>query len=87
MGGGILTRILDILRAAQGPIEIRDLARQLDIEPAALEGMLATLRQMGHLAEVSCGSQHCDTCRARAGCVGSSAPTGLAVSCGKQVGP
>jgi len=79
MGGGILTRILDILRAAQGPIEVRDLARQLDIEPAALEGMLTTLRQMGHLVEGPCGWDGCDTCRARAACAGSLAPTGVAV--------
>ncbi|NSW54258.1 MAG: helix-turn-helix domain-containing protein [Anaerolineae bacterium] len=63
----MLTRILEEIRAAQGPLSLRDLSRRLDVQPSALQGMLTQLLRMGKLeieqempADASCTS--CSGC-------------------------
>jgi len=63
----MLTRLLEELEAAQQPLTLEELSARLDIEPAALEGMLRTLMRMGKLrddreaAMQACGL-HCAGC-------------------------
>jgi DNA-binding IclR family transcriptional regulator len=45
----MLTRILQALREAQGPLGLAELASQLEIDVSALEGMLAQLVHQGKL--------------------------------------
>ncbi len=48
----MLRRILAAFATAPGMLSVADLARQLDVERSALEGMLTTLVQQGRLREV-----------------------------------
>jgi hypothetical protein len=45
----MLTRILQALREAQGPLGLAELATQLEIDVSALEGMLEQLVHQGKL--------------------------------------
>ena len=64
----MLRRIMAELRAAHGTLSLDALARRLDVERSALEGMLTTLVRQGKLREVRpptppCAtSGHCATC-------------------------
>jgi hypothetical protein len=45
----MLTKILKLLREAQGPLSVTELATQLDVDISALEGMLDQLVRQGKL--------------------------------------
>lgn len=65
----MLSRILEEIRAAQGPLSIRELSRKLDVQPSALEGMLLQLLRMGKL-EVENSIPEGESCSTCAGCAG-----------------
>ena len=48
----ILRRILQAFSTAPGPMSLSLLAAQLELEPAALEGMLLELVRMGRLVRI-----------------------------------
>lgn len=52
----MLQQVLQAIEAANGPVHIKELARQLNIEPGALEGMIQFWVRKGRLQEV--GSDH-----------------------------
>jgi FeoC like transcriptional regulator len=45
----MLKRILAEIEMADGAIQVTELSRKLDIDPAALAGMIAFLQRKGHL--------------------------------------
>ena len=57
----MLTAILKELAQAEGPLNMRELSRKLDVQPGALEGMLMQLLHMGKLELVN-ESGDCSSC-------------------------
>ena len=67
----MLKRVLAEIRNSRGPLSLDQLSRTLDVEPSALQGMIAHLVQMGHLRDdeaqasiamscsSSCGGKSC----------------------------
>jgi predicted transcriptional regulator len=64
----MLKEILKQFREAGGPLDLNALARKLNVERSALEGMLTTLVRQGKLREVEIGSADCRECRSRLTC-------------------
>ncbi|MEF3275611.1 MAG: FeoC-like transcriptional regulator [Chloroflexus sp.] len=68
----MLYQILAILEQAEEPLSLHELSRRLNVEPSALEGMIAFWVRKGRLrdsAAVSCGQQAGCVCNAhRQGC-------------------
>ncbi len=64
----MLNEILKAFREEGGPLDLSELARKLDVERSALEGMLATLVRQGKLKEVEIGSADCKECHSRLTC-------------------
>jgi hypothetical protein len=74
----MLYQILEALEAANGPVSLDELSRQLQIEPGALEGMIAFWVRKGRLKDTAvsgcAGSRRGCTCGAYPkGCVFSNA--------------
>lgn len=65
----MLHEILDALGQSTGALCLEDLAQRLDINQAALAGMLQTLVQRGYLVEVADAASPCSACAWRGGCV------------------
>ena len=65
----ILKEILAEFQQATTPLCAAELSHKLEIETAALEGMLQTLVQRGRLLEIDPGQPGCVACPARGGCV------------------
>jgi hypothetical protein len=64
----MLRRILQELETIQGPVDVRDLARRLNVEPGALAGMIEFWVRKGRLknylqeaetAPAICNGSHC----------------------------
>ncbi|MGQ9483131.1 FeoC-like transcriptional regulator [Chloroflexus sp.] len=51
----MLYQILEALETADGPVSLDELSRQLQIEPGALEGMIAFWVRKGRLQETTVG--------------------------------
>ena len=69
----MLSRVLAEIEAANGVIRVPELSRKLDIDSAALEGMLTFLERKGHLGRRDIAqevkSSVCARCAlSRAGC-------------------
>ena len=64
----MLTEILKEFKAAEGPIDLNELGRRLDVEHSALEGMLQMLVKQGKLREIEAGSETCSDCDRRKEC-------------------
>ncbi len=47
----MLKRVLAEIRNSRGPLSLDEISRTLDIEPSALQGMIAHLVQLGHLRD------------------------------------
>ena len=47
----MLNRVLNEIKQANGPVLLADLSRKLDIEPDALQGMIAFLVRKGRLQD------------------------------------
>lgn len=65
----MLHEILDIVRQSTAALCLEELAQRLDINQAALAGMLQTLVQRGYLVEVADAASPCSACAWRGGCV------------------
>jgi DNA-binding IclR family transcriptional regulator len=67
----MLQRILTTLRQYNMPLSLDMLSQQLDIEPAALDGMLQTLVQKGRIIELDSNQlgQRCQSCPLHDACV------------------
>lgn len=64
----MLARIVAAIQAAQHPVCLADLVRELDIEASALEGMLDTLVARGRLRALRVDDSGCGGCPVRSGC-------------------
>jgi hypothetical protein len=64
----MLSRILVAIRTAGRPLCLADLRRELDVEEAALEGMLETLVARGRLRVLRFDEPGCGGCPIRSGC-------------------
>jgi hypothetical protein len=64
----MLSRILVAIGAAGRPVCCADLARQLDIDEMALDGMLALLVARGRLRVLRSADEGCGGCPIRSGC-------------------
>jgi DNA-binding IclR family transcriptional regulator len=64
----VLSRILKEFEKAAVPMDLNELARSLDIERSALEGMLGLLVRQGKLREIRPGSESCAHCASRLSC-------------------
>ena len=47
----MLTKLIQAINRAKGPIEVTQLCNELGVERSVLEGMLVTLRQMGYIEQ------------------------------------
>ncbi len=64
----MLHEILHTLEHSTTALCLEDLAQRLDVNQAALEGMLQTLVQRGYLIEVVDAASPCSACAWRGGC-------------------
>ena len=64
----MLGRILVAIREAGGPMCLADLSRELEIDEAALEGMLDTLMARGRLHAIESTEAFCGGCPIKSGC-------------------
>ena len=64
----MLSRILLAIHAAGRPMCCADLARQLDIDEMALDGMLTLLVARGRLRVLRSADDGCGGCPIRSGC-------------------
>jgi hypothetical protein len=64
----MLARILAVIGAAERPVCLADLHRELDIDETALEGMLDTLVARGKLRALRFDDASCGGCPIRSGC-------------------
>lgn len=70
----LLEEIMREIEKEQGPLTVRELARRLDVEQGALEGMLEFLERKGRLSVYrpgecdECGLVSCAACVFRRGC-------------------
>jgi hypothetical protein len=64
----MLTQIVDDIRAAGRPLCAAELSRHLDIDEAALEGMLETLVRRHRLQAIVPDADDCGGCPVRGGC-------------------
>ena len=63
----VLRQVLQMFERADAPLSVRQMARELDMTPAMLEGMLAYWVRKGKLRRVQPG-QACGTCGKAARC-------------------
>lgn len=61
----MLSRILEELEEAKGPLDLNEMSRRLGVERSALDGMLRLLVRKGRLREVGPTAEACSHC---AGC-------------------
>jgi len=64
----MLHQVLDAFKAAQGPLSLDELARRLEIDRGALEGMIDFWVRKGRLIETGGLAEDCVTCHGRQGC-------------------
>jgi hypothetical protein len=67
----MLARILSLIEAAGRPMCLTDIARALDVDESALEGMLGTLEARGRLRAIRGPegvADACGGCPVRSGC-------------------
>ena len=64
----MLAQILATVRRAGRPMCLADLARDLDIDESALEGMLDTLVARGRLRTIRFDDAGCGVCPVKSGC-------------------
>ena len=65
----MLRQILNVFETSPGPMSLDELALQLDLEPAVLEGMLAELVRMGKLDRTGDRTESgCAACGFKRGC-------------------
>ena len=82
----MLTEIIKAFRETEGPLNLSELSRRLDVEPSALEGMLETLVRQGKLREIELGTTDCAFCN-NTGCAHcSDVPMGRAYELTEKAG-
>jgi DNA-binding HxlR family transcriptional regulator len=66
----MLSRIIEELEKAGGPLNLDELSRRLGVQRSALDGMIETLVRKGRLREVEVGEipPMCAGCAERSGC-------------------
>ncbi len=64
----MLSDIIKAFEESSGPMNLKELSRQLGTEPGALGGMLGLLVRQGKLREIKPGSEECHHCGSRASC-------------------
>ncbi|KPK47489.1 MAG: hypothetical protein AMJ77_02955 [Dehalococcoidia bacterium SM23_28_2] len=66
----MLSRIIEELEKARGPLNLDELSRRLGVQRSALDGMIETLVRKGRLREVELGEAPpmCAGCAERSGC-------------------
>lgn len=64
----MLSRILEELEEAKGPLDLNEMSRRLGVERSALDGMLQLLVRKGRLREVGPTAEACSHCAGRFSC-------------------
>ena len=64
----MLARIISEFKQADGPLDLNELSRCLDVDRSALEGMLQLLVRQGKLREVGIGTETCAHCAGQLSC-------------------
>lgn len=73
----MLLKVLQAVEAAQGPLDLNELSRRLDIDRSALDGMIQFWVRKGRLVDdsagagrtsVACASHSCGGCAGGQGC-------------------
>ena len=64
----MLSEILKAFKRAEGPMDLNELSRYLNIERSALDGMIELLVRQGKLKEINPGSEDCTHCNSRLSC-------------------
>jgi hypothetical protein len=64
----MLSKILKEFKKTEGPLNLNELGRRLDIERSALEGMLQLLVRKGRLREIGLGTDTCVHCAGHLSC-------------------
>ena len=64
----MLSRILEELEEARGPLDLNEMSRRLGVERSALDGMLQLLVRKGRLREVGPTAEACSHCASRFSC-------------------
>lgn len=62
----LLRRVLETFEQSNAPLSTRQMARQLDVEPAILDDMIAYWIRKGKLREAAAGG--CESCGIKSGC-------------------
>ncbi len=63
----VLKQVLEVFQETRQPLSIPQIARQLGIETALVEEMIAFWVRKGKLRDVSACTDNCQTCSSRAG--------------------
>ena len=63
-----LRQVLQKFEGSDRPLSLRQMARELDIAPGMLDGMIAHWVRKGRLREVDHSLSHCATCGGAEGC-------------------
>ena len=66
----MLQQILAEFQSGHPSLSVADLSRRLEVDPAALEGMLRTLVAKGRLIALSDDGSGCQACPLQRGCAG-----------------
>lgn len=63
-----LRAVLDRFDQQTAPVSLRQMAREMDLEPGVLDGMIAYWVRKGRLREVTSSGEACHTCGVKGAC-------------------
>ncbi len=63
-----LRQVLNRFADQNAPRSIKDMAREMSLEPGVLHGMIEYWVRKGKLREVNSGGETCNTCGIKSGC-------------------
>jgi hypothetical protein len=64
----MLSELLRLLRQNRNQFDIKELGRQLDVQPSAVAGMLETLISIGRIEEIGSDCGVCEACSIHSQC-------------------
>ena len=64
----MLSRILEEFKKVDGPLDLNELSRRMDVERSALDGVIQLLVRQGKLCEVGPGTNTCANCAGHLSC-------------------
>lgn len=64
----LIRRVLDVVAENGGVVDLQALSQRLEIQPAALQGILSFCAQKGYLRLEAGSESGCSACASAAGC-------------------